>query len=96
MSNNPIASSVSCHAFNKDGKQIAVSNNTTDVLIYAVSGEDASKWKHTHTLVGHMMHVTGIDWCHSTNMIVTSGHDRNAYVWKLEQNEWKPTLVILR
>jgi len=27
---------------------------------------------------------------------VTSSHDRNAYVWKLEGNVWKPTLVILR
>jgi actin related protein 2/3 complex subunit 1A/1B len=31
-------------------------------------------------------------------MIVTCGHDRNAYVWKFEEKEdqWKPTLVILR
>lgn len=31
-------------------------------------------------------------------MIVTCGHDRNAYVWKYDESEksWKPTLVILR
>jgi len=42
------------------------------------------------------MTVTGIDWNHTDNYIATSGQDRNAYVWKYEQNEWKPTLVILR
>ena len=42
------------------------------------------------------MTVTGIDWNHQTNAIVTSSHDRNAYVWTLENNEWKPNLVILR
>jgi actin related protein 2/3 complex, subunit 1A/1B len=42
--------------------------------------------------------VSGIDWCPSTNLIVTCGHDRNAYVWKYEEKAdvWKPTLVILR
>lgn len=29
-------------------------------------------------------------------MIVTCSQDRNAYVWSMERNEWKPSLVILR
>jgi len=42
--------------------------------------------------------VSGIDWNPESNMIATCGHDRNAYVWKLEEKSqtWKPTLVILR
>ena len=47
-------------------------------------------------VVQHGGWVSGIDWCAKTNQIVTCGHDRNAYVWKLEGTEWKPTLVILR
>jgi actin related protein 2/3 complex subunit 1A/1B len=37
-----------------------------------------------------------MDWCHSSNQIVTCGHDRNAVVWRFENNAWKPTLVVLR
>lgn len=44
----------------------------------------------------HAQFVSGIDWCAKTNLIVTCSHDRNAYVWKEENGEWKPTLVVLR
>lgn len=46
----------------------------------------------------HSGTVTAIDWNAKSNLIVTSGQDRNAYVWKWdgETKEWKPTLVILR
>jgi actin related protein 2/3 complex subunit 1A/1B len=40
--------------------------------------------------------VTGIDWAHSTNKIVTCSQDRNAYVWTEDANGWQPSLVILR
>lgn len=39
---------------------------------------------------------TGIDWAPESNRLVTCGTDRNAYVWTLKGNVWKPTLVILR
>uniref|UniRef100_A0A674GXK4 Actin related protein 2/3 complex subunit 1B n=1 Tax=Taeniopygia guttata TaxID=59729 RepID=A0A674GXK4_TAEGU len=38
----------------------------------------------------------GIDWAPESNRLVTCGTDRNAYVWTLKGNVWKPTLVILR
>jgi len=31
-----------------------------------------------------------------TNRLLTCSQDRNAYVWRYEQGNWKPTLVILR
>ncbi|XP_009324487.1 PREDICTED: actin-related protein 2/3 complex subunit 1B, partial [Pygoscelis adeliae] len=37
-----------------------------------------------------------IDWAPESNRLVTCGTDRNAYVWTLKGNVWKPTLVILR
>lgn len=40
--------------------------------------------------------ATGIDWAPESNRIVTCGTDRNAYVWTLKGDTWKPTLVILR
>ncbi|TSK31296.1 Actin-related protein 2/3 complex subunit 1B [Bagarius yarrelli] len=39
---------------------------------------------------------TRIDWAPESNRIVTCGTDRNAYVWTLKGDAWKPTLVILR
>lgn len=40
--------------------------------------------------------LLGIDWAPESNRIVTCGTDRNAYVWTLKGEVWKPTLVILR
>jgi len=40
--------------------------------------------------------VTGIDWGHKQDRLLTCSHDRNAYVWTFEKDHWKPTLVILR
>jgi len=40
--------------------------------------------------------VTGIDWAHNTNKLVTCSQDRNAYVWTEDANGWQPSLVILR
>ncbi|CAA2987655.1 GPI-anchor transamidase [Olea europaea subsp. europaea] len=44
----------------------------------------------------HDQIVSGVDWCKSSNRIVTVSHDRNSYVWNQETTEWVPTLVILR
>ncbi|XP_077304885.1 actin-related protein 2/3 complex subunit 1B isoform X1 [Lithobates pipiens] len=84
---------ISCHAFNKDGTQIAFCPNSHDVHIYKKEGE---KWTKMHELKEHNGQVTGIDWAPESNRIVTCGTDRNAYVWTLRNNVWKPTLVILR
>jgi len=63
-----------------------------------VVGDDVKKWEKKYTLREHGGPVSGIDWCPTTNLIATCGHDRNAYVWKYDQksDSWKPTLVILR
>ena len=43
------------------------------------------------------MFVAGLDWCASSNAIVSSSHDRSAYVWQLEEatNTWKPVICVL-
>jgi actin related protein 2/3 complex subunit 1A/1B len=89
-------SSITAHSWSKDHKQIALSPNSHLVWIYDTPKEDPSTWTLAHTLSEHFMTVTGIDWNHETNMIVTSGQDRNAYVWTFADGQWKPTLVILR
>jgi len=78
-------------------KKLALSPNNQEVLIYEISDKEATAWKLLYTLVEHDSYVSGIDWS-VDNVIVTCGHDRNAYVWNFEQasNTWKPSLVILR
>lgn len=99
MSNLPFAKQASVHAFNGDGSMCAVSKNDESFTILETQGsEDTTKWVAKQTLTEHGGVVSGIDWCAATNLIVTCGHDRNAYVWKWDEGEsaWKPTLVILR
>jgi len=100
MADTPTVPNTTCvtyHVWNADQTMIALSPNTNEVHIYVTKkNEDASKWELKWILNEHAGQVSGIDWCPSTNQIVTCGHDRNAYVWNLEDNVWKPTLVILR
>ncbi|RKP03362.1 hypothetical protein CXG81DRAFT_29299 [Caulochytrium protostelioides] len=89
------ASPITCHAFNADRTQVAVSPNSHEVYIYARRGDG---WTHTHTLSEHDKLVTSIDWAPKTNRIATASQDRNAYVWVHDapSDTWKPTLVLLR
>jgi len=85
---------ITCHAWNKDRTQIALSPNNHEIHIYKREGND---WKLTNLLTQHDLRVMGIDWGHNTNRIVTCAADRNAYVWtQSEDGKWKPTLVLLR
>jgi len=73
---------------------IAVSPNNNLVQIYDFKG---GKFTLVHTLAEHSQRVVGLDWAAKTNRIVSSGEDRNAYVWKLgNDGKWKPGLVVLR
>jgi actin related protein 2/3 complex subunit 1A/1B len=84
---------VSCHAWNKDRTQVALSLNNSEVQIHHFSG---GKWTLTDTLTDHSQRVTGIDWGAKTNQLVTCAADCNAYVWKKEGSKWTPALVVLR
>ncbi|PSN42732.1 Actin-related protein 2/3 complex subunit 1A [Blattella germanica] len=85
---------ITCHAWNKDRTQVALSPNNHEVHIYQRADAD---WKLVDVLNQHDLRVTGIDWAPKTNRIVTCAVDRNAYVWTQgEDGKWKPTLVLLR
>lgn len=88
---------ISCHAWDADGKHIALSKNNKEVQIYAESSSPG-KWTESALLDQHDLLVTGIDWAPSTNRIVTCSADRNAYVWNKDPDngKWKHTLVLLR
>lgn len=84
---------VSCHAWNGDRTQVAVSPNNSLVYIYQKQGNTFFK---THELKEHDQRITSIDWAPKSNLIVTCAEDRNAYVWKLDNGKWTPGLVVLR
>lgn len=89
-------SPITCHAWNRDCSQIAISPNNNEVHIYQFQREN-SDWKLIDILNQHDLRVMGIDWAAKTNRIVTCSVDRNAYVWTQgEDKKWKPALVLLR
>jgi actin related protein 2/3 complex subunit 1A/1B len=95
----PLQRAVTFHAWNKDNSMVAISPNNSEVWIYKTGGKlNSDSWgrEPAWKLTEHGGYISGIDWHHETNTLVTCGHDRNAYVWRLEGNDWKPTLVILR
>ncbi|KAJ3169893.1 Polycomb protein sop-2 [Geranomyces variabilis] len=89
-----IGTPITCHAFNKDRTQLAVSPNSNDVEIYQ-KGRNG-QWELLHTLAKHDRMVTGIDWAPNTNRLVTCSQDRNAYVWDWDGKKWEPNLCLLR
>lgn len=90
---------ITCHTFNADRSQLALSLNDNNINIYTKRGKE---WQVTETLSEHDKVITSVDWAPRTNCIVTASQDRNAYVWSqsLDPNTgrmvWKPTLVLLR
>uniref|UniRef100_A0A915J7Z6 Arp2/3 complex 41 kDa subunit n=1 Tax=Romanomermis culicivorax TaxID=13658 RepID=A0A915J7Z6_ROMCU len=84
---------ISCHAWNKDRTQVAVSPNNNEVYIFAWKN---GRWDRQFVLSEHDLPITGIDWAPNTNRIVTSSQDKNAFVWTFDGKSWKPELVILR
>lgn len=91
--NLDVGGSLTCHAWNKDNSQIALSPNSKEVIIFKKIG---STWTKFQTLTEHSSKVLSIDWAPQSDRIVTCGADKNAYVWSLDGQTWKPELVVLR
>ncbi|PAV55711.1 hypothetical protein WR25_04095 [Diploscapter pachys] len=84
---------ISCHAWNKDRTQVAVSASSNEIHIFEWKNGD---WINVHTLDEHDLPVTGLDWAPNTNRIVSCSQDKNAFVWTLDRGHWKPELVLVR
>lgn len=88
---------ISCHAWNGDRTQLALSPNSNEIHIY-----DTANWQKLFTLTEHDLVVSALDWSSVNNKIVSCSHDRNAFVWTFEpatseeNATWKPALVLLR
>ncbi len=88
---------ISCHAWNPSGDCVAICPNNNEIHLYKKSTTGLKNWECIDILVEHDLIVSSIDWS-INNHIVTCSHDRNAFVWTLDNdnNKWKPTLVILQ
>jgi actin related protein 2/3 complex subunit 1A/1B len=86
---------ITCHAWNKDRTMLALCPNTNDLTIYKIDGK---KFELIYTLSEHTQVISSVDWSPVTNKIVTCSHDRNAYVWTLDEDEniWRKDLVLLK
>ena len=87
---------ITCHAWNADRSMLAVCPNNNEVHIFKKPPQTEDTWTRVHILKEHDALVTEIAWAPKTNRILTTAQDRNAYVWTLEGDSWKPMLVILR
>jgi len=93
MSLKRLVPCITCHSWNADGSKVALCPNNNEIHVYAKKGAD---FVLEAKLTEHDQVVTGIDWGKKSNRIVSCSEDRNAYVWTWKDNQWKPTLVILR
>lgn len=76
---------------------LAVCPGNNQIHIWSTNGsKDQKQWKKIHELVEHDHLVTCIDWAPKSNRILSCSHDRNAYVWDFINDEWKPSLVLLK
>eukprot|EP01035_Chromulina_nebulosa_P019078 gene19078-24904_t len=85
---------ISCHTWNADRTQLAISPNNNELHIFNVSN---GQFTRIHVLNEHDLLISAVDWNPVNNKIVTCSHDRNAFVWTYDSTSsiWRPTLVIL-
>lgn len=72
---------ITCHVWNRDCTQIALSPNNYEVHIYKKNRSQRVK---AHELKEHNGHIPGMDWALKSDHIVICGTDRNACVWSLK------------
>ncbi len=86
---------ISCVAFNKDFKKVALSKK--DNLIYIYEIKDFMKpdtWKLEDTLDSHVQYISGLDWNAHTNEILSCSHDKTSFVWSYSDKKWTPSNVV--
>lgn len=86
---------VSFLTFNKDFKKCALSKKDTQIYIYNVT--DINKpdtWKLETKLDAHLQYISGLDWNHNSNEILSCSHDKTAFVWQFSGGKWSSTNVV--
>lgn len=80
---------ISHFCFNKDFTQCALSKKDNNIYIYQVTNiNEPDKWVQLHVLKGHILYISGMDWCPATNRIVTCSYDKTALIWDYSSGKW--------
>uniref|UniRef100_A0AC35TRW3 Actin-related protein 2/3 complex subunit n=1 Tax=Rhabditophanes sp. KR3021 TaxID=114890 RepID=A0AC35TRW3_9BILA len=88
---------INCHSWNSDKSQLAVSADSTIYIVNVKNTGGVFKCDLVDKLIEHDLPITGLDWGHKTNRIVSCSQDKNAFVWTCDKNgTWKPELVLVR
>jgi actin related protein 2/3 complex subunit 1A/1B len=90
-----ILEGISVLAFNSDYTQCALSKKDSKIYIYQI--KDLLKiqtWELIHTLESHSLYISSLDWNPKTNKILSCSHDKTAYVWTYNKNQWEPSNVV--
>jgi actin related protein 2/3 complex subunit 1A/1B len=85
-------------SFGPGGKQLAFSPNNHRIYIANVAAGDCTKWAVPQALPAqHVQPVSGIDWHHETNRIVSCSHDRTVFVWTYDAatDAWVPAAALM-
>lgn len=94
-----LAQVISCHAWNADKSKVAICPNNNEIRIFRREADGTFNREEPLTILDeHDQIITGLDWDHRNNRLVSCSQDRNAYVWEATDDDavWAPTLVILR
>ena len=86
---------ISCLAFNKDFKKVALSKKDNIIYIYKVV--DLMKpdtWELEDKLDSHVQYISGLDWNAHTNEILSCSHDKTSFVWEYSDKKWSPSNVV--
>ena len=86
---------ISCLAFNKDFKKVALSKKDNIIYIYKVV--DLMKpdtWELEDKLDSHVQYISGLDWNAHTNEILSCSHDKTSFVWEYSDKKWNPSNVV--
>ena len=82
--------------FNKDFTKAALSKKDNIIYIYSIPNlMKTDTWKLEHTLDSHVQYVSGIDWNHHTNEILSCSYDKTSFVWTFNNNKWTPSSVVI-
>lgn len=86
---------ISCLCFNKDFTQCALSQKDSNIYIYKTPNlQDTNSWTLIHKLTEHLLYVSGIDWNHKTDKIVSCSHDKTSLIWTFEGDKWIPSYSV--
>ena len=90
MNTRRIVNCISAHSWSPDQATLALSPNSSEILVYHAS-EDGNLKKHC-VLKQHSQVVSSIDW-NREGSFASCSHDSSAYVWSRSASAWTPELV---